>query len=282
MVQLLKRGWRDDLAGLATAANRSILIVAPFIKYNEAAWLSGLFRPGIEVTTLANIDAEAVSSFALDLSALRCLAEASPSARLIALSSLHAKVFVADEKAAIVTSGNLTRAALDINVEYGVLLREPGLVHQIRSDMLSFARLGSEVDAATIVEMAPLETELRQARANVTASATPAARQKFDEVMRQARPVLASAQVGNRSAHSVFGDAIQFVLAGGPRTTKVIEQEVSELMPALCDDQEILIIKGERYGRAWKRRLRHAQLHLKRRGSVRYDPSTRTWALTDK
>ena len=281
MVRLLKRGWRDELAGLASAATRSILIVAPFIKYNEAAWLSSLFRPGIEVTTLANIDAEAVGSFALDLSALRCLAEVSSTARLIALSNLHAKVFVADDKAAIVTSGNLTKAALDTNIEYGVLLREPRLVHEIRTDMFSFARLGSEVDVNTIVEMASLEAELRQARADIAASATPEARQKFDKIMRQARPVFASVQVGSRSAHAVFGDAIQFVLADGPRTTIAIQQEVNELMPALCDDREVLIIKGERYGRAWKRRLRHAQLHLKRRGVVRYDPSTKTWTLTD-
>ena len=97
------------------------------------------------------------------MAALHQLAKASPSARLIALPNLHAKVFVADEKAAIVTSGNLTRSALDSNIEYGVLLREENLVQQVRRDMLSYARLGSQVDVDTIVELAPLEAELRQA-----------------------------------------------------------------------------------------------------------------------
>ena len=278
-VQLLSRGWRNELAAVASAARKSVLVAAPYVKYDEAAWLCGLLRPGAEVITLANIDAEAVSSSALDLAALRCLAEASPSARLVALSNLHAKVFVADESAAVVTSGNLTRAGLDHNIECGVLLRDPALVREVRESMLSFARLGSEVDASVISELYPLERELRQARVGVARSTAPAARRRFDEVMRQARPAFASVQVGDRSAHAVFGEAIQFVLEHGPQTTKIIEEEVRRLLPNLCDDSEYFYIRGERYGKAWKRRLRHAQLHLKRRGILAYDASARTWAL---
>ena len=281
-VQLLGGGWRSDLSALAALARRSVLVVAPFIKEDEAMWFCEQLGAGVEVTTLANVDAEAISTAALDLAALRRLAEASPSAMLIALSNLHAKVFVADEAAAIVTSGNLTRSGLDRNLEYGVLLKEPDLVQTVRKDMLAFARLGSQVDAATIATLAPLEEELRQARADMTRSAPRSAKRRFNEVLRQARPTLASMQVGDRSAHAVFGEAIRFVLAGGPQTTKSIEREVSQLLPALCDDSDYFFIKGVRYGRTWKRRLRHAQQHLKRRGIVTYDASRRTWELRDE
>lgn len=281
MIQLLSRGWRNDLANIALSASRSIVVAAPYIKHDEAVWFCGLLRPGIEVVTLANVDAEAISASALDLAALRCFAEASPSARLIALSNLHAKVFVADDKAAIVTSGNLTRAGLDSNIEYGVLLHGSTVIQAIRKDMLSFARLGSQVDANTIAALIPLEADLRKARASIANGATPAANRRFAEIMRQAKPVLASAQVGNRSAHAVFGDAIRFILARGQRATKAIEQEVRDLMPALCDDNEYFLIKGERYGKTWKRRLRHAQQHLKRKGIVTYNPSLKTWALSE-
>ena len=281
MIQLLGRGWRSELAGIASVARRSVVIAAPFIKYEEAAWLCSLLHEGVDVLTLANIDAEAVSTAALDLAALRCLKEVSYSSKLIALSTLHAKVFVADEKAAIVTSGNLTRSALDSNLEYGVLLDDPKLVQKVCDDMLSFARLGSPVDLETIDELTKLEDELRQARSDVIKEATQGARQRFDYVMRQARPAMVSAQVGDRTAHAVFGEAIQFVLAKGPQTTKTIQLEVQHLLPELCDDSEILMIKGERYGRVWKRRFRHAQLHLKRRGTVFYNPSSKEWALNN-
>ena len=281
MIRLLGRGWRGELAGLASVARSSVIVAAPFIKYDEAAWFRDQLNAGVDILTLANIDAEAVSTAALDLSALRCLLEMSPSSKLIALSSLHAKVFVADETAAIVTSGNLTRSGLDSNLEYGVLFDDPGLVQEIRGDMLSIARLGSSVDLETVDELGELETDLRQAHAAVIRKATRAARLKFDHAMRQARPALVSAQVGDRSAHAVFGEAIRYVLAKGPRKTQAIQQEVQRLMPDLCDDSEFLMIKGERYGRAWKRRFRHAQLYLKRRGSVSYNPGTREWALSD-
>ncbi len=279
MVQFLKRAWRNDLAAIATSASRTVLITTPYIKYNEAVWFCKQIRPGVEVTTLSNINSEAISASALDVAALRHLSEAPSSARLIALPSLHAKVFIADDKAAIVTSGNLTRSALDSNLEYGVLFHEPELIEKVRMDMLSFAKLGSPVDASTVAELALMETELRDARASVEDSATPAAKRRFDEVMRQVVPAFAAAQVGNRSAHAVFGEAIQFVLARGPQTTKEMQIEISQLMPTLCDDREFFIIKGERYGRTWKRRFRHAQLHLKRKGVVTYNANTRTWAL---
>ena len=279
MVQLLSGAWRSYLRDIASAATRSILIVAPYIKNDEAAWLCDHVRPGIEAITLTNLDREAVSTSALDLTALQRLVQMSPSSRLFGLSNLHAKVFVADEKAAIVTSGNLTRSGLDSNIEYGVLLRQPRIVRAVREDMLSFTPLGNQIDSDTLAKLLPLESELRLARENINRSPTPDAQRRFDTVMREARVALVSAQLGNRTAHAAFGDAIQFVLAKGPQSTKIIEQEVRQLMPALCDDNEYFMIKGERYGKTWKRRLRHAQLHLKRRGVLAYNPSVKTWAL---
>ena len=280
MVQIISRGWRNDLAGIASSARRSVLVVAPFIKYEEADWLCGLLRSGVEVITLANIDAAAVSASALDIAALQRLVEASPTSRLVALSNLHAKVFVADEKAAIVTSGNLTRAGLDSNIECGVLIRQPRLARDLRRKMLAFASLGSPMDTLAIGQFLPLETELREMHAQISHSSTPTAMRRFTALMRDAKRKFAAAQVGERSPHAVFADAIQFILERGPQRTTAIQTETQQLMPDLCDDNDYFDIKGEPFGRTWKRRLRHAQLHLKRRGVIAYDSKNRTWRLT--
>ena len=282
MVKLLNGPWRAELADMASSADSSVMVAAPFIKYEEAAWFCNLLRPGVDIITLANVDADAVSAAVLDLDALRCFVEVSVSAKLIALSNLHAKVFVADDTSAIITSGNLTSSALDRNIEYGVLFHETGIVNKIRNDMLSFARLGSELDLETLMGLVPLQTELRQAHTEMLAKETSAAKSRFNQVLRQAKPSFAAAQVGNRSAYSVFGDAIQFVLARGPQTTRAIQMEVSQLLPVLCDESEIFYIKGEPYGKAWKRRFRHAQLNLKRKGVVTYDAVTKLWSLASR
>lgn len=278
-VEFLGRGWRPNLESLASTASESLLIASPYIKVGEAQWICGKMHPGVEVTTLANIDADAVSTSALDIAALVVLASASSSSRIVALPSLHAKVFVADDRSAIVTSGNLTRSGLDTNIEYGVLFRDSKRVRHVRKDMMDLARLGSSVSATAIAELEPLEAELREARAHVDESAAPSAKRRFEDAVSQAQPAFAGTHVGNRSAHAVFGDAIKFVLASGPRTTTAIKQEVRMLLPALCDDRKHFFINGEPYGREWHRRLRHAQQHLKRKGIVAYDSKRKTWQL---
>ena len=280
MIRFIGRAWRRHLGDIVAEARRSVLIVVPFVKHTEAVWLCANLRSGVHLTTLANIDADAVSTSALDIAGLQHLAEAPSAADLIVLSSLHAKVFVVDDSAAIVTSGNLTRAGLDRNIEYGVLLRKPELVRTVRQDMMLYARLGSRVSPDVLAQLIPLERELRRARTKLDDSGSPVIKRQLNRAMKRAKPAFASAQVGNRTPHAVFGDAIQFILEGGPQSTAFIKHEVKHLLPTLCDDNDYFYIKGERYGKTWMRRLRHAQQHLKKQGVVTYDRSTKTWALT--
>ena len=215
----------------------------------------------------------------LDLAALRRLFEASPASRVVSLSRLHAKVYVADEAAAPVTSANLTRSGLDRNLEYGVLLDDPALVRKVRGDLLAHMRLGSDAGGALFADLEPVEAALREERARFEASASPAARRRFDAVMREAHQTFAATQVGKRSPNAVFGEAIRHTLRRGPMRTREINEAARGLYPELCDDEVDLVINGVRYGREWKHRVRNAQVHLRRRGEIAYDRATREWRL---
>lgn len=280
-MRLLAGPWRPEFERLVAGARRSLLVAAPFIKRDEADRVCGTLDRGIEILTLANIEVRSVAAAALDLSALVRLAQGTDRARVVALSNLHAKVYVADDTEAIVTSGNLTRSGLDSNLEYGVLLRDRNVVRRVRNDLLSFARLGAVADADALSALIPIEADLREAHTGIERRTAAEARQRFDEVVRKAKPRFGAIQVGQRTAHAVFAEAVLLVLRRGPRRTKEIHREVQGLLPALCDDTEILFIRGERYGKAWKRRLRHAQQHLDRKGLIEYDASTQTWGLVE-
>ena len=234
----------------------------------------------IEVLTLARMELQAIRTSALDVNALLRLANVSSSARLIALPNLHAKVFVADEKAAIITSGNLTRSGLDTNIEYGVVLRDPALVRTVRDDMLNFARLGNAVSPDAISALIPIETEVREAEAEIARSVSSEARHRFDAIMWQAKPAFASMQVGNRSANSIFGEAIKLTLANGPQTTQTIHERIRQLLPDFCDDSEDRVIDGVHFGKKWKHNVRNAQQYLKRQRIIAYDKIGRVWMLT--
>lgn len=280
-MRLLAGQWRPEFERLVAGARHSLLLATPFIKRDEADRVCGALDPGVEVLTLANLDVRSVAAAALDLSALVRLAQGTEQARVVALSNLHAKVYVADDSEAIVTSGNLTRSGLDSNLEYGVLLRDRGVVRRVRNDLLSFACLGADADANALSALIPLEADLRDAHTGLERRTASEAGQRFADAVRKAKPRFGAIQVGQRTAHAVFAEAIRFVLRRGPRRTKEIHREVQQLLPALCDDTEILFIRGERYGKAWKRRLRHAQQHLDRKGLIAYDTSTQTWALVE-
>ena len=281
MVSLIGRGWRSHLSELIGNAQESLLIAAPYIKRNEANWVRELLPSGVSITTLAHVQVDAVGSAALDIDALRLLADATSESSVYALPALHAKVYVADEVTAIVTSGNLTRAGLDTNLEYGAILRAPELVQKVRSDMRSLSQLGSPISADVFDSLLPLEESIREARANVIDSATEVARARFDAILKEARPALASIQVGTRTANSVFSEAITYVLADRvPRPTTTIASAVKQLLPDLCDDYEELLINGQRFGKAWKHRVRNAQQYLKNAGRISYEKSTREWRLS--
>lgn len=278
--RVLGAAWRGDLATAIRNARASVLLAAPFVKYDVATWLREQVPAGVALTVLTRIRADAIASAALDITALLHLAETSESARVVALPNLHAKVFVADRSSAIVTSGNLTRAGLDTNIECGVVLRQTRLVAAVHEHMRSFARLGSQVDVEELADLVPLEEELRRAQALSGNAVEPEARRRLARITNQAKPRLAGAQIGNRSANAVFGEAIRFVLTSGPRTTAGLGSGVSEVLPDLCDDSEELVINGEGYGKAWKHRLRNAQQQLKRQGTVTYSPETKLWRLS--
>ncbi len=209
MIQLLNGAWRKDLSGIASTADQSVLIAAPYIKYEEAVWFCELLRPGVEVYIAREHrrGGRQCISIGCDCPTL--------SRRGISLCKTHRTVQPSRKsvcrrrKSGYRNIRQPDTFSTRQQPRIRRVVQETDLVQTIRKDMLSFARLGSQVDTNTIVELASLETELRFARANITSSTTPDAKRRFAKVMRQARPVLASLQVGKRSAHAVFGEAIQ-------------------------------------------------------------------------
>ncbi len=282
MVSLIGRGWRSHLAELIQGAHESLVIAAPYIKRDEAAWVCNLLSPNVDVHTLAHVQTEAVENSSLDIAALSLLSQASRDSSVYALPSLHAKVYVADDTAAIVTSGNLTRAGLDRNLEYGLAIQVPELTRQIYSDMMAYRQLGSPVPPHVVASLLELENHIRQARAGVVDSATNAAKRRFEDVLEQAEDTFTAIQVGNRTKNSVFSEAILYALADSrPHSTQEVQQAIQQLLPDLCQDDKDRVINGRHFGKLWKHDVRNAQQYLKGQGRVTYDAESQTWSLVE-
>lgn len=126
------RDWRQHLASLANAAADDLLISSPYITAVGCDIVrtnfSNTFRIAGRLTVLTDLSPMAMCQAATDPTALRSLMDARRETRVYHLPRLHAKVYVADAKAAIVTSGNLTAGGLVDNYEYGLGVFDPAVV----------------------------------------------------------------------------------------------------------------------------------------------------------
>ena len=123
-IRLVDKGWARVVAdGVADGAG-AIRLVSPFIKAGALRRFLSPKPKGLQVVTRFNIQdfAEGVN----DIAALRMLLDAG--ATVYGVKNLHSKLYLFGSKRAIVTSANLTEAALSRNHEFGFVSQDAELL----------------------------------------------------------------------------------------------------------------------------------------------------------
>jgi hypothetical protein len=127
--RLVDAGWASELEGAVQSDHSNMNIISPFIKKRTCQRLLTAGKPtSFKVITRFNLSdfANGVS----DTSALRVLLQAGAQVR--GIRNLHAKVYVFGNSRAIVTSANLTEAALGRNKEFGLVTSEASVIGQCK------------------------------------------------------------------------------------------------------------------------------------------------------
>ena len=127
-IRLVDAGWDEELSEAIRADSSEVRIVCPFIKKGALEHLLS-HRPGnVQVITRFNLAdfAEGIS----DTAALRMLLDAGAGIR--GIRNLHAKLYVFGTSRAIITSANLTRAALTRNQEFGMVADDEAVIGACR------------------------------------------------------------------------------------------------------------------------------------------------------
>lgn len=277
-VSLLRSPWTEDLQRLLSLVDQNLLIASPFVKrFGTQRILAQLdqrqLRESVRLRLITDLRPESTLAGSMDLEALSELGRNVPGFELTHLPSVHAKVYVADCKMAIVTSGNLTEPGLRGNVEYGVALVDGNVVRQVRSDLEGYASLGADVSmedvAALAAEMEDLKALYRQAERSVRAQA----RRAFREKLTSTHVRLLRHRAKGKTTHAIFSDTIRFLLTKGPLPTEELHPLIQLLHPDLCDDSVDRVIDGVHFGKKWKHYVRNAQQYLKRHEEIRFDGS---------
>src|SRR5580658_1399176 len=136
-ISLIESPWESSFLELVSVAERDLLPVSPFVKIQPVDQiLSDLRRRGVDkdirVAMLTNLRPESILNGSTDVEAFHMLSKRLPRFELVHLPSLHAKVYVADDRVAVVTSANLTQPGITGNLEYGVAFTDSSAVREIR------------------------------------------------------------------------------------------------------------------------------------------------------
>jgi len=257
------------LEAVLHSAKQSLLVASPYIKTKEAEWLcqqvsENSKHDSFHLRVLTDIRSSNVLAGSLDVGALHLFQTTISNCEIINLPRLHAKMYVADDRCALVTSANLTPSGLDYNLEYGVAISDGDSVRQVRQDFDRYACLGNALDLEKITELEAIAENLKAEFDELKRSQEKKICRQFDAKLKAANTHFLRAQIGNRSPHGLFADAMVYLLSERPLSTKELHLKIKGILPDLCDDETELIIDGKAFGKKWKHIVRNAQVFLRR------------------
>lgn len=122
--RLVDDGWAAELEAALAVEKRNFCVISPFLKKRAVQRALAHSPKPIRVVTRFNLAdfADGVS----DIAALRSLLAAGAEVR--GIRNLHAKLYIFGEKRSMVTSANLTEAALTRNYEFGLVSEDPEII----------------------------------------------------------------------------------------------------------------------------------------------------------
>lgn len=136
-MEILQTPWKDRFLELVQESKRSIKITSPYIKASVCNEMLSAKKASSKLGVVTYLNLKSVYSGALDIDALENIVA---QGQLYNHSNLHSKIYIFDDKKAIVTSGNLTNGGMLNNFEYGLYIDDDSLVNRISSDFNSIVK----------------------------------------------------------------------------------------------------------------------------------------------
>jgi hypothetical protein len=221
-----------------------------------------------EVILATNLTPTSVQGASLDLRAMLETLALFGRSRLLHIPDLHAKIFIADDTNAIISSANLTTGGFDRNVEAGVWLRGQ-LARETAAAFDSISAKAREVSREDLDALASL------------AQVTPVVEAKPDRVLARAfRRLLSPPRKASPSTAAnttrlrpiVASTIIETLASTGPMLARDLEHAVRAKHPHLCDDTKVRAVAKKivwRHEVHWAlQELKHDQrvIHLAAKG----------------
>ncbi len=287
MIDLLLSPFKPAFEEFAKSIVSDCLICSPYITFAPVKMLSkAIFEKKIDndvqINILTDISLRTVVQGSTEITALLYLFDNHPKVSITYLPRIHAKVYIANNSSAIITSANFTDGGETRNFEYGVKINDTAMVQQIQSDINAYRKLGVNL---TQVQLAEIQKQVERIRRAIQVEQNKIS-QKIHLETQQAEKILEDnlirIRVKGRSTNSIFSETLLYLLSRKPMTTEELHFHIKNIHPDLCDDEIDRVIDGRHFGKLWKHQVRNAQAYLKRAGRIFYDAEKRLWHRAEK
>lgn len=156
MLEVVLCPWEKQFMSFVANAKQDIMLCAPFIKADVIKKILKHKNKEVTLTVFTNASIANYVRKSSDIEAIESLLD--HQVVVYDFERLHAKVYLFDEKEAVITSGNLTYSGFQRNFEYGVLLDDHSIIQQITKDYddAKGSRLCMKLSKKKLLEMKSL------------------------------------------------------------------------------------------------------------------------------
>lgn len=124
-ISFIQNAFEHEFSSMIKDSNEELFFVCPFIKEDITKKILE-FNDNLRIKILLNSNISNIYQNLTDFKAIKLLVKSGAEVR--SMPNLHAKMYIFDNKKAIITSSNLTNAGLNSNIEFGVLINSENFI----------------------------------------------------------------------------------------------------------------------------------------------------------
>ncbi|MDR0927565.1 MAG: phospholipase D-like domain-containing protein [Ignavibacteria bacterium] len=272
-MQALQRGWSENLSALLNNVKSELTISSPYFSDAGADFIlnavSDDFKERGLLRFITDLSPNNIYQGSTNPFAFATFFQNINLVQIFHLPRLHAKVYVRDNKEAIVTSGNLTAGGLYNNFEYGVYTDDNQLVSFIKNDLTDYGNLGALINSNDIQKYCTLSDKVKEIYRKKEKIFSKKLEIQFNEAILEANDELIKIKLAGGKIHPVFEKTIYYLLQkNGALKQEIINNLIQEIHPDLCDDNVDRIINDIHFGKKWKHAARTSLQTMKKKGIV--------------
>jgi len=176
MIELINTHFYDNFMELCKNSNKSIKLCAPFVKKDIMEDILNFKKNATNIKLITNINLQSFHRKASDISAIKQALD--NNVGVYNCTTLHAKIYIFDNKTCLVTSANLTFSGLKKNLECGILTDEINIIksiNEIYKNIINNESVGklsykSVEDIVDILERIPLTPKIKYPKIDLSSS----------------------------------------------------------------------------------------------------------------